>query len=140
LILKKALSLVAAVAAMAAAAAVCVVAAAFALYALLRYYIGPAGAAAVIAVLAAALTGVLAYLALRKAKPKPERREEESVSTRLIELARERPIIAAGAAAAAGLVILRNPAVISTLVTAAMASRAREAGRREVRERDHRRR
>ena len=99
MILKKALSLIAAIAAMAAAAVVCVVAAAYALYALLRYYLGPAGASAVIAVGFAVLTLILAFVAFRKAKPKPTRREEQTLTTRLIDLAREKPIIAAGAAA-----------------------------------------
>lgn len=135
MILKKALSLIAAIAAMAAAAVVCVVAAAYALYALLRYYLGPAGASAVIAVGFAVLTLILAFVAFRKAKPKPTRREEQTLTTRLIDLAREKPIIAAGAAAAAGLVLLRNPKVVTAVVTAAMAGRARDAERRDRRDR-----
>jgi hypothetical protein len=133
LILKKALSLVAAVAAMAAAAAVCVVAAAFALYALLRYYIGPAGAAASIAVLAALVAVILAVVAYGKVRSRRVRPEDQTVTTRLIELAREKPIIAAGAAVAAGLVLLRNPGVVGALATAAMTSRARNADRRDRR-------
>jgi ABC-type nickel/cobalt efflux system permease component RcnA len=133
LILKKALSLIAAIAAMAAAAAVCVVAAAFALYALVRYYVGPAAAAASVAVVAAILAAVLAFVCFRKVKPRPEKREDQSVANRLIDLAREKPIIAAGAAAAAGLVLLRNPGVIGAAISAAMANRAREADRREKR-------
>ncbi len=136
MIVKKALSLIAAIAAMAAAAAVCVVAAAFALYALARYYIGPAGGAAVVAVVAAIAALILAFVCFRKVKPRPERRrDEESVATRLIDLAREKPIIAAGVAAAAGLVVLRNPSIVGAIVSAAMTSRAREAERREKRER-----
>jgi len=133
LILKKALSLVAAIAAMAAAAAVCVVAGAFALYALLRVYIGPAGAAAAIAGAAALAALILAFVTFRKARPRPTRREDQSVTARLIDLAREKPIIAAGAAAAAGLVILRNPGVLGAAITAIMASRARDADRRHRR-------
>jgi hypothetical protein len=131
LILKKALSLVAAIAAMAAAAAVCVVAAAFALYALLRYYVGPAGAAAAIAVLAAVVAVVLALVAYGKVRPKRVKDEDQPLSTRLIELAREKPIVAAGAAVAAGLVLLRNPGVVGAVVSAAMANRARDAERRD---------
>ena len=133
MILNKALSVVAALAAMAAAAAVCVVAAAFALYALLRDYIGPAGAAAAIAVVAAIAAAILAFVMLRKAQPRPLRRDEQNVTTRLIDLAREKPVIAAGAAVAAGLILLRNPGVVGAAVSAAMANRAREAGRREGR-------
>ena len=135
MILKKALALIAAVAAMAAAAAVCVVAAAFAFYALLRAYVGPAGAAAVIALVAALAALILAFVSFRKAQPKPDRREDQSLATRLIDLAREKPIIAAGAAAAAGLVILRNPGVLAAIVSAAMTGRARDAEQRDRRDR-----
>ena len=127
MILKKALSLVATAAALAAAASVAVVAAAFAFYALLREYLSPAGAAAVIALGAAVLAGVLAFVAFRVVKPRPLRRDEENITTRLIDLARDKPIIAAGAAVAAGLILLRNPGVVTSAVTAFMASRAGSA-------------
>jgi hypothetical protein len=136
LILRKALSLIVAISAMATAAAVCVIAAAFALYALLRDQLTPAGAAAVVALLAAALAAIIALAALLKARGRPPTREEDGLVGRLIELARERPIIAAGAAAAAGLVILRNPALLTTAITAAMAGRA---SRQRPSERDRRR-
>jgi hypothetical protein len=133
LILKRALGLVAAIAALAAAAAVCVIAAAYALYALLLVYIGTAGAAAVIAVIAAIAASILAWICFRKVKPGPDLRQDQSLSNRLIDLAREKPIIAAGAAAAAGLVLLRNPGVVGTIVSAAMTGRARDADRRDRR-------
>lgn len=133
MILNKALSVAAALAAMAAAAAVCVVAAAFALYALLRDYIGPAGAAAVVAVVAAILTAILAVVLLRRADPRPLRRDEQNLTTRLFDLARERPLIAAGAAVAAGLIALRNPSILGAAISAAMGGRPRDAGRREGR-------
>lgn len=135
MILKKALGFVAAVAAMAAAAGVCVVAAAFAIYALLREYLTPAGASAALAVGAAVIAAILAFVTFRKAQPRPLRRDEENLTTRLFDLAREKPLIAAGAAVAAALVLLRNPGVVGAAVSAAMASRAREAGRREGRRR-----
>ena len=124
MILKKALGLVASVAALAAAVGVVVVAAAMALYAIAREYLTPAGSAAVLALVAAILAAVLAFVAFRQVRPRPLRRDEENVTTRLIELARERPIIAAGAAVAAGLVLLRNPGVVTSAVTAFMAGRA----------------
>lgn len=130
MILKKALSLVAAVAALAAAAAVCVVAAAFALYALLRAFLGPAGAAAAIAGAAAVVALILFFVAYRGIKPKRVKAEDQGLSGRLIELAREKPIIAAGAAVAAGLVLVRNPGVITAVVSAAMANRSRAEDRR----------
>lgn len=129
MILKKALVYVAAVAAMAAAAGVCVVAAAYAIYAGLREYFNPAGASAIIAAGAAVLAVVLAFVTFRKAQPRPLRRDEQNLTTRLIDLAREKPVIAAGAAVAAALVLLRNPTVVGAAVSAALANRARDAGR-----------
>jgi len=134
LIVRKALALVAAIAAMAAAAAVCVVAAAFALYALVRIWLGPAAGAAAVAIVAALLALVLAVVAFRKVQPGRRRRsDDESMAARLIELARDKPIIAAGAAVAAGLILVRNPGVVGAVVSAAMASRARDSGRRDKR-------
>jgi hypothetical protein len=126
LILKTALRLTAAIASMAAAAAVCVIAAAFALYAVARDPLGPAGAAAVVAVTAAVLVGLIALALLWRAAPKPVKREDLPLSVRLMDLARERPLIAAGAAVAAGVVLLRNPKLLATAITAALAGRATE--------------
>jgi hypothetical protein len=134
LIVNKALSLVAAVAAMAAAAAVCIVAAAFALYALLRVYIGPAGAAAAVAAGAAIVAVILALIAYSKVRSRRLRPEDQTLTTRLFDLARDKPIIAAGAALAAGLVLVRNPGVVAAMASAAMAGRARDH-RRDKRER-----
>lgn len=122
--LKKVLRLLAAIAATAAAAAVCVIAAAFALYALARVYIGPAGAAAVVAGTAALLALILAFVITRKATPKPLKGEDQNLAAKLVELARERPIVAAAAAVAAGLVLARNPKIVSTMISAFVAGRA----------------
>ncbi|HKR89570.1 MAG TPA: hypothetical protein VJS38_15460 [Phenylobacterium sp.] len=133
MILKKALLYVAAVAAMAAAAGVCVVAASYAIYAGLREVFNPAGASAIIAVGAAVVAAILAFVTFRKAQPRPLRRDEQNLTTRLFDLAREKPVIAAGAVVAAALVLLRNPTVVGAAVSAAMASRARDAGHRDGR-------
>jgi ABC-type nickel/cobalt efflux system permease component RcnA len=126
-LIQKALKLTAALAALAAAAAVCVVAAAYAVYALLRYSLTPAGSAAVVALIFAVLAAVIALVLLRRPGERSHRRDEpQPTAARLIELARERPILAAGAAVAAGLVLLRNPKLIATAATAAMAGRAAE--------------
>jgi ABC-type nickel/cobalt efflux system permease component RcnA len=130
LIVRKALALVSAIAAMAAAAAVCVVAAAYGLYAFAREFFDPAPAAALIAAAFALLAVILAFATFRNAQPDSLRRsfrhgrEEPSATARLIELARERPIVTAAAAAAVGFVILRNPKLLGTAITAAIASRA----------------
>jgi hypothetical protein len=126
-LIRKALALVAAVAAMAAAAAVCVVAAAYALYAFVRTFLDPAPASAVIAVGFAVIAAILAFVAFRKTSPAPRhRRDEQDALSRLIQLAREKPIIAAAAVASAGFVLLRNPRIVGAAVTAAIASRATE--------------
>lgn len=118
---KRILNLAAAVAAIAAAAAVCVVAASFALYALARVYIGPAGAAAVVAVVFALIAVIVAAIATRKVTPKaglaappPPASPIESV----IAIAKARPLVAMGAAAVAATVMIRNPAMVTALVSA----------------------
>jgi hypothetical protein len=110
-----------------------VFAAAYALHALLVQFIGQAAAAAVLAIVCAIVAVILAFVCVRKVKPKRDKPEEQSVANRLIDLAREKPIIAAGAAAAAGLVILRNPGAVGAILSAAMANRARDAERRDRR-------
>ena len=123
MILKKAVLLLAAIAAIAAAAGVAVVAAAFALFALLRDYLGPAGAAAVVAGLAALLAALTGTVCLLVAAP-PKRKEEPSLTARALDLAREKPLIAVAAAAAVGLLAVRNPKIVTTALTAFMAGKA----------------
>lgn len=126
MIVKKALTLLVAAAAVATAVAVCVVAAAMALYALLRGYLTPAGAAAAVAGAAALIAVIGAFVALgkthliRRKAPAPE----ESLTTRLIGLVKERPLVAAGAVAAAAVVAIRNPRILSIILSAALASSA----------------
>ena len=104
---------------MAAAASVVVVSAAFAVYALLRTYIGPAGAAACVTLAAAVVLGVLALVMFSKAKgPKvtPRKPGTGGMVDRLTDLVSDRPVVAAGAAVAAGLLAWRNPTLVSTLL------------------------
>ncbi|MFC3068220.1 hypothetical protein [Phenylobacterium soli] len=115
--------MIAAVAAIAAAAVVVVIALSFAVYAALRDLIGPAWAAAAVAGAFALLAVILAFLLTRKAKPKPVKGDDQNLSARLIELARERPLVAAGAMAAAVVVVVRNPRILTAIATAAFASR-----------------
>jgi hypothetical protein len=121
---KRILNLVIAAAAIAAAVVVCVVAAAFALYAFARDYVGPAWAAAVVAGVVALFAVVVAASASRKARPAPQKPEEAGMAARLIDLARERPIVAAGAAVAGALLLSRNPKIVTTILSAAIAGRA----------------
>lgn len=128
MIFKKLLSMMAAVAAIAAAAVVCVIALAFALYAALRDLIGPAWASAAVAGAALVIALVLAFFLTRKANPKPVRGDEQNLTSRLIELARERPLVAAGAMAAAVAVVIRNPRILTAIASAAFASRKAPKG------------
>lgn len=122
---RRILSFAAAVAAVAAAAAVVIVAASFAVYALAREWLGPAGGAAVVAGVFALVAVVVALVALRKAPvPRKAAPIEASPVDRAIQLAKQRPLIALGAAVAAGVVIIRNPSLVTALVSAFVAGNA----------------
>ncbi len=117
----KLVSFVIALAAMAAAACVVVVSAAFAVYALLRTYVGPSGAAACVTLAAAVVLGILALVMFRKAKgPKLSAKGKAEgaggLVERLTDLVSDRPVVAAGAAVAAGLLAWRNPTLVSTVL------------------------
>jgi hypothetical protein len=115
MVFRKFVGLIAAFAAIAAAAAICMVALAFAIYAGLRDIIGPAWAAAAVA-------GIVAFIAL-KAQPKPVRGDSQNLTAKLIELARERPLVALAAVAAAATVMLKNPRILTAIIAAAFATR-----------------
>lgn len=123
MILKKVVLALIAVFATAAAAAVAVVAAAFALFALLREPLGPAGASAVVAGVAALLVALGAVIAALMARP-PRRRETDSFALRALDFAREKPVVAIAAAAAAGLIAMRNPKIMTAALTAFLAGKA----------------
>lgn len=116
--LQKAMMVAAALAATVVGAATGVIALAFAIYALLRPPLGPAGAAAGVAALSALGIGLAALIAARGAKAEPEPAEPESfgLMERLMELVRDKPLASAGVALAAGLMVMRNPAVIGIIV------------------------
>ncbi|MDB5476292.1 MAG: hypothetical protein JWP49_1803 [Phenylobacterium sp.] len=118
--------MMAAVAAIAAASVVVVVALSFALYAALRDLIGSAWAATAVAGAFAVLALIVALLLTRKARPKPVKGDDRNLTARLVELARERPLVAAGAMAAAVAVVIRNPRILTAVLAAAMASRKAE--------------
>ena len=125
--LSRILTFAVAIAAVAAATVVCIVAAAFAAYALAKIYLGPAGAAAAVVGIFALVAVVAAWVALRKASPKTRpggKTEDVGLIDRAFGLAKERPMMALGAAAVAVTVLLRNPAMISALVSAFLAGGA----------------
>jgi hypothetical protein len=117
----------AALGAVAAAGAVVIVAASFALYAFAKTWLGAAGAAAVVAGVFALVAVVVALVATRKAAP-PRRKgpaaEDQGLVDRLLVLAKERPLVALGATAAVVTVLVRNPAVITAIVSAFVAGNA----------------
>ena len=120
-------SFVIALAAAATAAGVLVVSAAFAFYALVRTYLGPSGAAACVTVSAAIVLAGLALFMFRRVKrpgakaKKLAFKEADGLVGRLTGLVSERPVVAASAAIAAGLLAWRNPALISTVLRMAEA-------------------
>lgn len=126
MILKKAILYVSAVSALGAAAVVVVVALAFTLYAAVLPSVGPAWAAACVAGAAALLMVVCALVLLIKAHPPKfgKQAEERDTLTRLIDLAREKPIVAASAIIGASLVALKNPKIVATVLATAMATRS----------------
>ena len=126
MIVQRIIFAVAALAALAAAAAIIVFAAAFALYALLRDILTPAGAAAAVCLAAAVLAAIVALVAAQMVKPKrrtaPLRgdpyRAPPGMIDRVVGVARERPFVAAGAAVAAGLLAIANPAIVTAVMRA----------------------
>jgi uncharacterized membrane protein len=124
-IFRKFVGLVAAIAAIAAAAAVCIVALAFALYAGLRDLVGPAWAAAGVAAAVAFIALILAFAVTRKARPKPVKGDSQNLTAKLVELARERPMVALGAVGAAAAVVIKNPRILSAVIAGLIAGRPR---------------
>ena len=123
---RKAMTLVGAAAALAACAATAVVAAAFTVYALLKELVGAPGASAIVVGVVCVIAGIVAFIGYRQVIPptrKPSRYDPpppppQSTADRIFQTVRDRPIIAAGAAIAAGLVALRNPVLIAAVVKA----------------------
>ena len=114
---RKILLLFAAAGAALAAAGVVVVSLAYALFALMRDAAGlSAAASAAVVAGAVALVFVIVFAVLAiKAAHKPK---ETPLVERLKTLVRERPIVAAGAALAAGVFAVKNPKAILPLILA----------------------
>lgn len=126
MIFKKAVLYVSAASALGAAAVVVVVALAFTLYAAVLPQVGPAWAAASVAGAAAVLMALCAMALLVKVNPPRlgKQVEERDTLTRLIDLAKQKPIVAASAIIGASLVALRNPKIVATVLATAMATRS----------------
>jgi hypothetical protein len=109
-----------AIAAMAAASAVAVVAASYAIFVLLKPQFGSAGAAGSVTGIYALLIALAALAVWLKTRPAKSNGAGKAGSSdtvaRLMQLARERPIIAAGALVAGSVVALRNPAITALVL------------------------
>ena len=100
--------------------------AAFALFALLEPVTGLAGAAAIVAATAALVVALAGIVAAARAKDSRHRQNEYAAQAaadpgliaKLFELAKQRPFVAAGAAAAVGVFALRNPALVAAVIKA----------------------
>ena len=128
MIFEKTLTTLAAAAAIVAAAAVSVVAAAFAVYAVLLPMVGPAGGAAIVAAIFAIFAVIGALLMMRKADggqartsgPAASQPDPFQLAERAFEMVKERPVLSAAAAIAAGVIAFRNPALVTIVAKAFM--------------------
>jgi hypothetical protein len=126
-----------AAAVMSVGAGVLVISAAFALFALLRGPLGSPGAAAAVSLAAAVLIGAtgLAFAELSKMghKRPPPAEDDQDLLQKLIGMARERPIVSAGALIGLATVAIRNPALIAIVVKAFLDPKPRPDPKRKGR-------
>lgn len=128
--MERTLMALAAGAAIAAAAAVGVFSAFFALFAFIEPMVGTAGAAAIISGTSALAVGIAGFVAAQRAEGDRKAAAEAAPDASLIEVimgvVRDRPLLAAGAAVAAGIYALRNPQLAAAVVRAFMDKPARD--------------
>lgn len=111
------------VVAVATLAAAGVFAACYALFALLSGPLGPAGAAGVTAAVIFLLIGLSAMLIALGTRRPLRKAADQGLAGRVLELAREKPILAVGALIAAGVVVARNPQIVTALISGFMAGK-----------------
>lgn len=137
MIFRRLLFLLAGAIALAVSAGVVVIALAFALYALVEPYIGRAGAAASVALAAAILIGLLGFiltrLGRRPARPHRKPGEPETITDRVADFVRSRPVTAIAGAIAAGILAVRNPGYLGSLIRAFVEGREHPRGGRRGR-------
>jgi hypothetical protein len=132
-IFRRLLFLLAGATALAVSAGIVVVALAFALYALAEPYVGRAGAAGIVALAAALLVGVLGFvLAMSGRRParKPKPGEPDTITDRIFDFVRSKPVTAIAGAVAAGILAVRNPGYLGSLIRAFVEGREGPRGRR----------
>ena len=123
MIFEKTLMTLAAAAAIAAAAAVAVVSAAFAIYAVLAPLVTAAGAAAIVAAVAALIVAIAGMLAARKVESRHQNSQQSpqqgfDMTSRVIEIVRDKPLMSIGIGLAAGIFALKNPTLTASLAKA----------------------
>lgn len=122
--MERMLMALAAGAAIAAAAAVGVFSAFFALFAFIQPFVGTAGAAAIISGVSALAVAIAGVIAARKAQGDRKAAAAQTTDASLIEIilsvVRDRPLLSAGAAVAAGIYALRNPQLAAAVIRAFM--------------------
>ena len=121
--IKRGLALAGCIAALMAAAGCAVVALCFTIYALLRDPLTPAGASAAVVGLCAIIAGIAASIAYRNvripsARPVVRSAPPPTLGEQVLNIVRERPLITAGAALAAGLAAFANPRLVTAVLRA----------------------
>lgn len=122
MIMRRILFAAAGIALVAAAVVIAVVAAAQALFHALEAGLGNVAAYAVVAA-AGAVVAVLAIAAGGLKPPHKKPPPEPTLADTLSRIARDRPLLSAGAALAAGIVALKNPSLVGAVLTSFLAGR-----------------
>ncbi len=118
--LNKALAGIIALVALSTGVAIAVVALAAALYLALEPPLGAAGAAAIVAVTFIIVILLVCLIVASRGHHRRREEEDHSLIERLLGIAREKPLLAVGAAIAAGILAIRNPALIATVLAVFM--------------------
>jgi len=122
--LQKTLTAIVGLVALATATVVAILAVAFALFAVLTPLITAAGAAAIVAGVFALIVAIVALVVAGGSRHQGYDEDHHGGSAdfglveRLFEMARERPLLSVGAAIAAGVIAIRNPALVATIAAA----------------------
>lgn len=120
--LERTLAAVAGVITLAALIFVAVAAAAIAIFALLEPAVTAAGAAAIVAGIFGLIAALaIAFVATRNDKPRDRDGDgipDLGMVERLIDMAKDRPILSLAALVAGGVILFRNPAMVATIAAA----------------------
>ena len=126
MIVGRTIAAVTAAVALATATMLCVLAASLALFWVLEPLVGRAGAAALLAGLLALIVAIAVLIAVSRPSHHPHKHArlddhtDFSFVDRIIDMAKDRPLLSLGAALAAGLIAVRNPALVAPIMAAFM--------------------